>query len=124
MQFIVNIEEGYAPSVKCLDEQFQDLSTINLGAANYHAKMAWNKALLKDSFQYQLWSEGHPTVTCIKADLPVKFVVEKNYNGYCVVLKELSEPEGVISIDEFRVWNNSHQATYDYENKTWIYMPK
>ena len=124
MKFYIHVEEGYSPVLKTVDESLRDLSTINTGVAGLLAEQAWKNTLLKDTFKYAIYSPALKTEeTCIIADLPVKFIIIKNYNGYTTLLvREDDERTGEMSIDEFREWNKNHCAKR--ENNTWVYYPK
>lgn len=124
MEFYIHIEEGYCPVLKPVDESLKGLSTINAGIANILAEKAWNKSLLKDSFKYAIYSPAlEDEETCIIADLPVKFIIIKNYNGYTTLLvEENDERTGEMTIEEYKEWNKNHFAKY--ENNTWVYYPK
>ena len=121
MKFYIHKEQDYCPSFRPVDESLNDLSTLNIGIAAHYAEKAWNNALLKDSFQYAIYAPAlKKEETCIIADLPVKFIIIKNYNGYTTMLIDESDKRtGEISIEEYREWKKNHVARW--RNNTWVY---
>jgi hypothetical protein len=121
MKFYIHKENGYCPCIRTVDESLNDLSTINMGIASMLAEQAWNNALLKDSFKYAIYAPAlQKEEVCIIADLPVKYIIIKNYNGYTTLLvKENDERTGEMSIEEYREWNKNHVAKWI--NDTWVY---
>lgn len=123
MEFYIHIEKGYAPVCEPVDETIK-YSTLNFGIGCIYAQQAWNNTKLTDAFMHKIYAPAleseHLTII---ADLPVKPIVVNNYNGYTIQwVAENDERTGVITLEEYDRWNNTHCA--NWENGTWVYKPK